>query len=154
MNKIIAIALDLGLGRLLHVLQGLAVGIGFSIRFRSHDRIEGLADDEFGQFLLGVSHDHFSLEIGCPALFLVGIEGSLSDGFVAAGRDNNRRLGSAWFGRHLVAVSPQPGWMELSCKSAVGLINETRAKGETHFSRFRAAKIGEPEYDQYARRNN
>ncbi|WP_292621397.1 hypothetical protein [Mesorhizobium sp.] len=43
---VIAIALDLGLGRLLHVLQGFAIGIGFSTRFRSHDRIEGLADDE------------------------------------------------------------------------------------------------------------
>jgi hypothetical protein len=71
---VIAIALDLGLGRLLHVLQDLAIGIGFSIRFRSHDRIECFADDEFGQFLLVVSDDPFFLEAACPALTQPGIE--------------------------------------------------------------------------------
>ncbi|MER8814546.1 hypothetical protein [Mesorhizobium sp. M0965] len=55
-RAVTAIALDLGLRGLLNMFEHLALGIGFSVGFGPHDRIEGFADNEFDEFLLGVSH--------------------------------------------------------------------------------------------------
>ncbi|MER8528954.1 hypothetical protein [Mesorhizobium sp. M0814] len=50
------------------MFERLALGIGFSVRFGPHDRVEGFADNEFDQFLLGVSHDCSPSKEACPGL--------------------------------------------------------------------------------------